>query len=315
MRQLGGHMSSMGFIVLMPPLHDIDGLFGGRWSENKELAWKGATLAHMNRIGKADIVLMANFDGYLGVSSSLELGYAVAQQKIIVSLIDDSAEPARQVLFDFVLGTQEPLEAATALADVSTGRPRVDVAQQMLDSIRRAGAISDDAIDVTDLWPACTVLAEAGLLLGDEAKLGAVRIGPFRMAATRYQHAVLDLIDILLPAGVVAIGTGAPKTGALTGIVRLVCKAFTDMLRRGVVFGRTEADKYRFQVLLVVDSLSEAGAVSADDIASQLKAAGSHLSRPAIEEALEWLQQAKSVTGETQALVIRHGDGRYSSGI
>jgi len=117
---LGGELTRVGFVVLTPPLHDIDGLLGHDWGEAKELAWKGATFAHMNRISKAGVVLMANFDGYLGVSSSLELGYAVAAQKLVVALRSDHAEPARSVLFDFVLDEEDSVAAVRALRSMVT---------------------------------------------------------------------------------------------------------------------------------------------------------------------------------------------------
>lgn len=106
-------LTKRGLIVLPPPLHNIDGATEGaaKLDEARLLAWKGATFAHFNRIQKASICVMLNPGGYLGASSTLEMGYAVALNKLIVSLRHD-AELSRDVLFDIVLETEELQEIA-----------------------------------------------------------------------------------------------------------------------------------------------------------------------------------------------------------
>jgi nucleoside 2-deoxyribosyltransferase len=91
-----------GYTVLVPPLHDIDRVVGKRGDECLDLAWKGATHAHFYRLRKADVVIVVNPTGYVGVSTTLELGYAAALGKLIVAMQPDSAEHARNILFDFV---------------------------------------------------------------------------------------------------------------------------------------------------------------------------------------------------------------------
>lgn len=89
-----------GYIVLRPPLHNIS-----KYDIDEEgtlLLWKGATHAHLNRIKTADVCIMLNPNGYLGVGSTLELGYAASLGKLIISLEEDS-EKAREVLFDIIL--------------------------------------------------------------------------------------------------------------------------------------------------------------------------------------------------------------------
>ncbi len=98
-------LGKSGFIVLPPPLHDMPGLTAGINPELTLLGWKGATFAHLARIQKANVCLMVNPGGYLGYSSSLELGYAVSLGKLIIALEHDTAEPAREGLFDIVLET------------------------------------------------------------------------------------------------------------------------------------------------------------------------------------------------------------------
>lgn len=110
-----------GFVVLPPPLHRIAELCGDGPDELRELAWKGATFAHFNRINTADIVLVANPDHYVGSSTTLELGYAVAQNKLIVAMAADGSEPARTVLFDVILDAVTAEDAAAGLVAIAQG--------------------------------------------------------------------------------------------------------------------------------------------------------------------------------------------------
>ena len=102
-------LEKKGHIVLTPPLHNI-----GKYmtcekmdDEGSLLLWKGATFAHLNRIKTASICIMVNPDGYLGVGSTLELGYAVSQGKLIIALCHDNTELARESLFDIVLDCED----------------------------------------------------------------------------------------------------------------------------------------------------------------------------------------------------------------
>lgn len=110
-------LRDQGALVLAPPLHRIDELCEGRPDECRELAWKGATFAHLNRIEKADVVFIVNPDGYVGPSTTLELGYAVALRKLVVAMKPDSTETARSVLLDLVLDSDDVSEACKKLAD------------------------------------------------------------------------------------------------------------------------------------------------------------------------------------------------------
>lgn len=99
-------LQSAGFIVLTPPLHNIGKYEHSIDKEGCLLMWKGATYAHLNRIKTADVCIMINPGGYLGVGSSMELGYAVSLGKLIIALQHD-AELARESLFDIVLESEE----------------------------------------------------------------------------------------------------------------------------------------------------------------------------------------------------------------
>lgn len=109
-------LRDQGAVVLAPPLHKIDELCAGAPDECRELAWKGATFAHLNRIEKADVVFIVNPDGYLGPSTTLELGYAVALRKFIVAMRPDSTETARTVLLDLILDSDDVTDACKRLA-------------------------------------------------------------------------------------------------------------------------------------------------------------------------------------------------------
>jgi len=75
----------------------------------KRYAFLGLTLHHLEQIRKADIVFIFNKDGYMGNSSTIELGAAVALGKPVYALEHDKEEPCRDVLFDEVVPTLREL--------------------------------------------------------------------------------------------------------------------------------------------------------------------------------------------------------------
>ena len=105
-------LEDKGHIVLTPPLHNIDKYASGMDLEGETLLWKGATFAHFNRIKTANVCIIVNPQGYLGVGSTMELGYAAALGKLIIALQHDE-ELARESLFDIVLECEE-IEKITA---------------------------------------------------------------------------------------------------------------------------------------------------------------------------------------------------------
>jgi hypothetical protein len=111
----------LGLIVLAPPLHNIEQLTSHTNEEGKLLAWKGATFAHLNRIATADVCIIVNPGGYLGTSSTLELGYAIALRKLIIAFQHDK-EWAREGLFDIILETEDEEIAAQRIAELLSER-------------------------------------------------------------------------------------------------------------------------------------------------------------------------------------------------
>lgn len=119
--QAGRLLSDAGLQVMVPPLHRIEELVAGRPAECRELAWKGATFAHFNRIDKSDIVFIVNPNGYIGPSTTLELGYAVARRAFIVAMMPDETELAKTVLLDRVLETTDVAQACKELTEMVNG--------------------------------------------------------------------------------------------------------------------------------------------------------------------------------------------------
>ena len=60
-------------------------------------------------IRKADVVFIFNKNGYMGNSTTLELGFAVALSKPIYALEEDKDEPCRNVLIDKIIKTPKKL--------------------------------------------------------------------------------------------------------------------------------------------------------------------------------------------------------------
>lgn len=72
-------------------------------SDNEKLVkQQGLLLQHFRDIKKASIVVICNFGRYCGVSTTIELTYAMSQDKFIVSLMHDE-ETAREIFYDIIL--------------------------------------------------------------------------------------------------------------------------------------------------------------------------------------------------------------------
>ena len=78
----------------------------------KKYAFLRLTHHHFEFIRKADVCLMYNQDGYLGNSSTMELGFAIACWLPIYALQEDTDEACRNVLFDFLVTEDEFVQIA-----------------------------------------------------------------------------------------------------------------------------------------------------------------------------------------------------------
>lgn len=71
-------------------------------------------LQHLDRIRKADICFVYNKGGYLGINTTLEVGFAHGRNMLIYSLepegpLDGGGEICRSVIFSEVISTPEEL--------------------------------------------------------------------------------------------------------------------------------------------------------------------------------------------------------------
>lgn len=71
--------------------------------------FKGLTLEHFDWIRKADVCFIYNKNKYVGVSVTLEMGYASALAKVIYALHPDTGDPCRDVLIDRIVPTVKEL--------------------------------------------------------------------------------------------------------------------------------------------------------------------------------------------------------------
>lgn len=71
--------------------------------------FKGLTLEHFDWIRKADACFIFNYGGYVGVSVSLEIGFASALGKPIYALLDKTGDPCRDTLIDKIAPTPKSL--------------------------------------------------------------------------------------------------------------------------------------------------------------------------------------------------------------
>lgn len=98
-------LENKGFYIFLFP--DARHLFTPDLTQMiKYLMATGLTLDHFEKIKKSDIVLFANYDGYIGNSATMELGVAVASSKIIVALNHDE-ELARECMFNTIIESED----------------------------------------------------------------------------------------------------------------------------------------------------------------------------------------------------------------
>lgn len=88
------------------------------WSEidslsdpTKRYSVIGTAREFFDNIAKSDLMIVCNPNGYAGYSVSMEIGCAIAKNKLLFALFKDS-EIARDVLYDEILGTIDPKKIA-----------------------------------------------------------------------------------------------------------------------------------------------------------------------------------------------------------
>jgi len=112
MRAFAKKLKELGAVVYEPHLYRAT---GGVWDEIKDFDKKfvalGLTHDHFYKMRVADIIYIYNRDGYAGVSTNIEIGYAVASNKPIYVYEENDAEPCRRCLFSGVVKNPEDLMA------------------------------------------------------------------------------------------------------------------------------------------------------------------------------------------------------------
>ena len=107
-RKFATQLKDIGIVVYEPILNE-DPKINELPTHFKRFAFLGLTYHQFDSIRKADVVFFYNKNGYLGNSSTLELGFAVALGKPIYALERDKYELCRDILFDEVVKTPEEL--------------------------------------------------------------------------------------------------------------------------------------------------------------------------------------------------------------
>ena len=109
MRDFARLLKDNGVQVFEPYLHSGEEEWQELSEDYKNFVALGLTHDHFYKIKMADVVFVYNKDGYIGNSTTLEMGYAVALAKPIYALEEDKRERCRQVLFREVVDSPDVL--------------------------------------------------------------------------------------------------------------------------------------------------------------------------------------------------------------
>lgn len=110
MRAFAGKLRNLGVVVYEPYLFAAE---KGEWEslpdKVKGFVALGLTHDHFYKIQMADVIYVYNKGGYSGVSTTMELGYAVAVGKPIYAFSDEDPEWVRRSLFREIIKTPQEL--------------------------------------------------------------------------------------------------------------------------------------------------------------------------------------------------------------
>ena len=108
MREFSKRLKELGVVVFDPYLHSGQEEWEQLSSDYKKFVALGLTHDHFYKIRMADVVFIYNKDGYIGNSTTLELGCAVAYGKPVYALSDKDKELCRKVLIkEFILNPED----------------------------------------------------------------------------------------------------------------------------------------------------------------------------------------------------------------
>jgi nucleoside 2-deoxyribosyltransferase len=103
LREFAKKLKEKGIVVYEPYLHSGKKEWESLSDSYKDFVYLGLTHDHFYKIKKADVVFVYNKGGYIGNSTTLEIGYAVACDKPIYALEEDTEEGCRNVLFTEII--------------------------------------------------------------------------------------------------------------------------------------------------------------------------------------------------------------------
>ncbi len=109
MRLFAQKLKEKGIVVYEPYLHEGKDEWDKLSQEYKDFVALGLTHDHFYKIRMADIIFVYNKNGYSGVSTTLEIGYAAALGKPIYALSEKDEELCRKVLFRGIIKTPKEL--------------------------------------------------------------------------------------------------------------------------------------------------------------------------------------------------------------
>ncbi|MBI3115549.1 MAG: nucleoside 2-deoxyribosyltransferase [Candidatus Kerfeldbacteria bacterium] len=112
MREFATELKRYSVVVFEPYLHSGQDEWAKLSDDYKRFVALGLTHDHFYKIQMADVVFVFNEGGYVGNSTTLEIGYAVALGKPIYALAADE-ELCRHVLFREII--RSPVELAKRL--------------------------------------------------------------------------------------------------------------------------------------------------------------------------------------------------------
>jgi len=98
-RKFANGLKKAGVTVFEPYLHSGSEEWKKMSTGYRKFVAMGLTHDHFYKIKMADIIFVYNKDGYSGVSTTLEIGYAIALGKPIYAFSDSDEELCRNILF------------------------------------------------------------------------------------------------------------------------------------------------------------------------------------------------------------------------
>ena len=108
-KEFANKLIKAGVVVFSPYLHEGKDEWDKLSSQYKKFTALGLTHDHFYKIRMADVVFVYNKGGYAGVSTTLEIGCALALGKPIYALSDKDEEFCRVTLFREIVKTPKKL--------------------------------------------------------------------------------------------------------------------------------------------------------------------------------------------------------------